>query len=218
MNNLVRNIIIGIVVVLLSVSGIFITYYLTVMRSDDNAIAVLINDGNEAMELSMYQEAIDKYNEAMEYEPESKELKEAIAHAYVMLAGTLGNGPEAISAYQNALTYNPLNTNAYWGMAGIYENNSDEDNLLLTLQTGYVNTNDTDMKIKADNIEIERARIKAEEEAAAQEEAERIALEESHNDKLSRLLELFKAEKVDMDKIKEMLRSEEFIEMVDEVI
>ena len=65
MNNLVRNIIIGIVVVLLSVSGIFITYYLTVMRSDDNAIAVLINDGNEAMELSMYQEAIDKYNEAM---------------------------------------------------------------------------------------------------------------------------------------------------------
>lgn len=90
MNNLVRNIIIGIVVVLLSVSGIFITYYLTVMRSDDNAIAVLINDGNEAMELSMYQEAIDKYNEAMEYEPESKELKEAIAHAYVMLAGTLG--------------------------------------------------------------------------------------------------------------------------------
>ena len=55
MNNLVRNIIIGIVVVLLSVSGIFITYYLTVMRSDDNAIAVLINDGNEAMELRMCQ-------------------------------------------------------------------------------------------------------------------------------------------------------------------
>lgn len=218
MSKLVRNIILGIVIALIAVSAIFITYYVTIMRSQDNAIANLINEGNEAMEESLYQSAIDRYNEALEYEPESRALKDAIAHAYIMLAGTLGNGPEAIEAYQNALTYNASNTNAYWGMASIYENNGDEDNLLLTLQTGYVNTNDNDMKVKADNIEIERARIKAEEEAAAAEEAERIALEESHNDKLSKLLEMFNVEEPDLDAIKDMVRTEEFVDMVDEVI
>lgn len=218
MSKLVRNIILGIVIALIAVSAIFITYYVTIMRSQDNAIANLINEGNDAMEENMYQSAIDRYNEALEYEPESRALKDAIAHAYIMLAGTLGNGPEAIEAYQNALTYNASNTNAYWGMASIYENNGDEDNLLLTLQTGYVNTNDNDMKVKADNIEIERARIKAEEEAAAAEEAERIALEESHNDKLSKLLEMFNVEEPDLDAIKDMVRTEEFVDMVDEVI
>lgn len=218
MSKLVRNIILGIVIALIAVSAIFITYYVTIMRSQDNAIANLINEGNDAMEENMYQSAIDRYNEALEYEPESRALKDAIAHAYIMLAGTLGNGPEAIEAYQNALTYNASNTNAYWGMASIYENNGDEDKLLLTLQTGYVNTNDNDMKVKADNIEIERARIKAEEEAAAAEEAERIALEESHNDKLSKLLEMFNVEEPDLDAIKDMVRTEEFVDMVDEVI
>lgn len=218
MNKTVRNIIIGIVVALVAISTLFITYYITVMRSQDNAVAMLVSDGNAAMDTGSYQDAIDKYNEALEFEPENRELKDAIAHAYILLAGTLGNGPEAIAAYQNALSYNASNTNAYWGMAGIYENNGDEDNVLLTLQTGYVNTNDSNMKIKADNIEIERARIKAEEEALAAEEAERLALEESHNDKLSKLIELFRAEKPDMEAIKDMIRTEEFVDMVDEVI
>lgn len=218
MNKVVKSIIVGIIFILVSISAVFITYYLTVMRSQDNAVAILVNDGNAAMDALEYQKAIDKYNEAMEYEPENKDLKDAIAHAYIMLAGTLGNGPEAIAAYQEALAYNATNTNAYWGMAGIYENNGDEDNVLLTLQTGFVNTNDDNMRIKAENIEIERARIKAEEEALAAEEAERLALEESHNDKLSKLLPLFQAEKPNMDEIKEMIRTEEFIDMVDEVI
>ena len=218
MNKIVRNVIIGIVVALLAISALFITYYVTVMRSQDNAVAVLISEGNEFMDIASYQDAIEKYNEALEFEPESRELKDAICHAYIMLAGTLGNGPEAIQAYQNALTYNAANTNAYWGMASIYENNGDEDNVLMTLQTGYVNTNDSNMKVKADNIEIERARIKAEEEAAAAEEAERIALEESHNDKLSKLIALFQTDKPDIEAIKEMIRTEEFVDMVDEVI
>lgn len=218
MNKIVRNIIIGIVLVLLAVSAIFITYYVTIMNSEDNALAILVNDGNTAMEESSYTIAIEKYEQAMEYEPENEQLKDAIAHAYIMLAGTLGNGPEAIDAYQNALAYNAANTNAYWGMAGIYEANGDEDNMILTLQTGYINTDDIDMKIKVDNIEIERARIQAEEEARLAEEAERIALEESHNDKLSKLIELFSAEKPDLDAIKEMIRTEEFVDMVDEVI
>ena len=218
MNKIVRNIIIGIVLVLLAVSAIFITYYVTIMNSEDNALAILVNDGNTAMEESSYTIAIEKYEQAMEYEPENEQLKDAIAHAYIMLAGTLGNGPEAIDAYQNALAYNAANTNAYWGMAGIYEANGDEDNMILTLQTGYINTDDIDMKIKVDNIEIERARIQAEEEARLAEEAERIALEESHNDKLSKLIELFSAEEPDLDAIKEMIRTEEFVDMVDEVI
>ncbi|MDO4189507.1 MAG: hypothetical protein Q4D29_11005 [Lachnospiraceae bacterium] len=218
MNRIVRNVIIGIVVALIAVSSIFITYYVTIMRSQDNAVAILVSDGNAAMDSGYYSSAIDKYNEALEFEPESRELKDAIAHAYILLAGTLGNGPEAIAAYQDALTYNASNTNAYWGMSSIYENNGDEDNVLLTLQTGYVNTNDINMKIKADNIEIERARIKAEEEALAQEEAERLALEESHNEKLSKLIALFQVEKPDMDAVKDMIRTEEFVDMVDEVI
>lgn len=218
MNKIVRNVIIGIIIVLLAISAIFITYYVTVMNSKDNQIALIISDGNSAMDENSYQTAIEKYNEALELEPESRELKDAIAHAYIMLAGTLGNGPEAIEAYQNALVYNSTNTNAYWGMASIYENNGDEDNLLLTLQTGFVNTNDSDMKIKADNIEIERARIQAEEEERAREEAERLAMEEAHNDKLSKLLTLFQADKPDMDAIKDMIRTEEFMDMVDEVI
>lgn len=218
MDKIVRNVIIGIIVVLIGVSSIFITYYVTVMHSQDNAIAIIVNEGNDAMNEGAYQKAIDRYNEALDFEPESRELKDAIAHAYVMLAGTLGNGPEAVAAYQNALTYNPSNTNAYWGMAGIYENNGDEDNVLMTLQTGYVNTNDSNMKVKADNIEIERARIKAEQEAIAAEEAEKRALEEAHNDKLSKLIALFQTDKPDMDDIKEMIRTEEFVDMVDEVI
>ena len=218
MDKIVRNVIIGIIVVLIGVSSVFITYYVTVMHSQDNAIAIIVNEGNDAMNEGAYQKAIDRYNEALDFEPESRELKDAIAHAYVMLAGTLGNGPEAVAAYQNALTYNPSNTNAYWGMAGIYENNGDEDNVLMTLQTGYVNTNDSNMKVKADNIEIERARIKAEQEAIAAEEAEKRALEEAHNDKLSKLIALFQTDKPDMDDIKEMIRTEEFVDMVDEVI
>lgn len=218
MNKIVSNIIMSVVVVLLAISAVFITYYVTIMKSEDNAIALIVTEGNQAMDIEAYQIAIDKYNEALDYEPENKELKDAIAHAYICLAGTLGNGPEAIEAYQNSLIYNQSNTNAYWGMAGIYEDNGDEDNVLMTLQTGYVNTNDMNMKIKADNIEIERERIRAEEEARAQEEAERLALEESHNDKLSKLLPLFQAEKLDLDAIKDMIRSEEFVDMTDEVI
>ena len=69
-----------------------------------------------------------------------------------------------------------------------------------------------------DNIEIERARIKAEQEAIEAEEAQKLAIEESHNDKLSRLIVLFQEENPDMDAIKDMIRTEEFVDMVDEVI
>lgn len=218
MNKVVKNVLIGTVLVLIFISSIFIVYYTTVMKSQDNAFALIVEEGNTAIENGSYTTAIEKYNEAMEYEPESTTLKNAISHAYIQLAETLEDTDEAIEAYQNALIYNASSTTAYWGIADIYENNGDEDNLLMTLQTGYVNTNDSNMKVKADNIEFERARIKEEEERIAQEEAERLAIEEAHNDVLEKILPLFEAEKVDYDAIKEMLRTEEFIDLSDEVI
>lgn len=218
MNKIVRNILIAVIAIIISVIAVYMTYYYVVMNSDDNAFANLINAGNDSMGSNDYLNAIDNYNKALDYEPENKEIKDAIAHAYIMYAGTLGNGPEAIEAYSNALIYNITNTNAYWGITGIYEDNGDEDNVLATLQNGYINTGDENMKIKADNILIERERIRAEEEALAAEEAERLALEESHNDLLSKLIVLFETENPNYDDIKEMLRTDEFIQMVDEVI
>ena len=218
MNKIVRNILIAVIAIIISVIAVYMTYYYVVMNSDDNAFANLINAGNDSMGSNDYLNAIDNYNKALDYEPENKEIKDAIAHAYIMYAGTLGNGPEAIEAYNNALIYNITNTNAYWGITGIYEDNGDEDNVLATLQNGYINTGDENMKIKADNILIERERIRAEEEALAAEEAERLALEESHNDLLSKLIVLFETENPNYDDIKEMLRTDEFIQMVDEVI
>jgi len=206
------------VAVIFAVTVLFFVYYGVSYSAQDNVIADLVNTGNDCMAAENYTDAITKYVEALEYEPENEDLKKAIAHAYVCIAGTLGDTQAGIDAYQNALVFNQRNTNAYWGMAGIYENMADEDNLLLVLQTGYANTEDVDMKIKADNIEIERARIKAEQEAIAAEEAERRALEESHNDLLSALLPLFEAEKTDLDAIKELIRTEDYITMVDEII
>jgi len=218
MNKAVTQIVIGLILIMLTVSAVFVTYYLEVSKSEDNAVAILVEDGNKAMEDEMYQTAVEKYDAALEYEPENRQLKDAIAHAYIMLAKGMGNTQEAIDTYQKALSYNASNTNAYWGMASIYEENADENNLLLTLQTGYVNTNDTNMKIKSDNIEIERARIQAEEEERLRIEAEEAALEEARNEKLSKVLELFQAEKPDIDAVKELIRSEEYIAFADEVI
>lgn len=218
MNKIVKNVLIGIVIVLVFISCIFISYYMTVMKSSDNELALIVEEGNKSMEDGAYKNAIDKYNEALEYEPENVNLKNAIAYAYLQLAAASGDMDEAIDLYQNALLYNSTSTTAYWGMADLYEGNGDEENLLLTLQTGYVNTNDSNMKIKADNIEFEKARIKAEEEQAAQEEAERLAIEEAHNDVLEKLLPLFSADPVDYDAIKEMLRTDEFVALGDEVI
>jgi len=218
MNKTVRNILIIVIALIISVIAIFMTYYYVVMNSEDTAFANLINEGNDSMNSNDYLKAIDNYDKALDYEPENKDIKDAIAHAYIMYAGTLGDSPEAIEAYNNALVYNVSNTNAYWGITGIYENNGDEDNVLATLQNGYINTGDENMKIKADNILIEREKIRAEEEALAAEEAERLALEESHNDLLSKLIVLFETDSPNFDDIKEMLRTDEFIQMVDEVI
>jgi len=133
-----------------------------------------------------------------------------------MLAGTYGETDEAVEAYQKALLYNIENKNAYWGVANIYEGREDDENVIAALETGYENTQDENMKIKLDNIEAERAAAQAEEEAAAEEEAERAALEESHNSLLSDLLICFQSD--NLDDVKELLRTEEYTAMSDEII
>lgn len=218
MNKVAKTVLISAIILIFGITVLFFVYYGVSYSSVDNTVADLVNTGNDYMSAESYQLAIDQYVQALEYEPENNDLKTAIAHAYVCLANTLSDDGQVIEAYQNALTYNSMNTNAYWGMSEVYENRGDEDSLLMTLQTGYQNTGDENMLIKANNIEIERARIKAEEEAAAAEEAERIALEESHNDLLSELLSMFAVDKPDMDGIKEKIRTDEYINMVDEVI
>lgn len=217
MSKVLRNVLISIIIALLFVSALFITYYVTIMKSEDNAMAIIVENGNEAIEKGEYLKGIKKYNEALEYDPENKELKNAIAHAYVCQASEL-EGEEAIEAYKEAIVYNSTNTNAYWGIASIYEDEGDEDSLLSILEQGFIDTNDENMRVKADNIIKERERIKAEEEERAREEAERLAIEEAHNDVLSKALPLFQAETIDFDAIKELLRTDEFITIVDEVI
>lgn len=202
--------------IVLVAAVLFGVYYGVSYFSDANKMAEELETGNQYMEAEDYQSAITAYDQALEYEPENEEVKAAIAHAYVMLAGTFGDSDEAVEAYQKALLYNVQNKNAYWGVANIYEGRADEDNVIVALQTGYDNTQDENMKIKIDNIQAERARIQAEEEAKAAEEAERAAAEEAHNGLLSELLTCFEAG--NMDDVKELLRTEPYVDMADEII
>lgn len=259
MNKATRISLIATLFIIFGVAILFSVYYGVILTSKDNAFATAVAQGNDLMDIADYQGAIDKYVAALDYEPENIELKQAIAHAYVCLAGTLGNSNEAIEAYNNALLYNQQNTNAYWGMSNIYEAWDDEDNVLITLQSGYTNTSDSNMKIKSDNIIIERERIAAEEEARRKEEEERLAKEEAHNEILSKLMSAFEGEEVevnsddeeesdsdeetdnsnkdknkeknknkdknkdnedgiDYDLIKELLRSDEFVNMAEEIV
>lgn len=194
----------------------FGVYYGVSYFSDANKMAQELETGNQYMEEMNYLSAIEAYDRALEYEPENEAVKNAISHAYVMLGGTFGDSDEAVNAYQKALLYNIQNRNAYWGVANIYESREDEDNVLIALQTGYENTQDDNMKIKIDSIEAERARIKAEEEAKALEEAGRLAEEEAHNGLLSELLTCFEAG--NMDDVKELLRTDPYMDMADEII
>lgn len=218
MSNIIKGIFIGAISLIIGVTVCFFVYYWVSYKSPDNTFANTVNAGNDYMDSENYSEAISKYEKALELEPENGDLRKALAHSYVCYAGTLDDEAAKISAYQSALMYNSTNTNAYWGMVDYYESVEDEDNVLMTLQTGYAETSDDNMKIKADNIIAERERIKAEEEAAAREEAERLAMEEARNSMLQPLLEMFQVENPDYDAIKELIRTEQYVDFADEVI
>lgn len=217
-SRIVKAILIIVMAIVLGSTVLFFLYYWTSYKSADNTFANIINEGNDFMSAEKYLEAINKYESALELEPENAELRKALGHAYVCYAGTIDDGDSKVAAYQNALMYNKLNTNAYWGMVDFYEGMDDEESVLMTLQTGYAETQDDNMKIKADNIEAERARIKAEEEEAAREEAERLALIEYHDSMLNPLKEMFESEDMDLDAIKDLLRTDKYVSFADEVI
>ncbi len=215
-NKAAVRIMIGTVFLLIAGLIIYGAFYFVTYRSEANNIAVHINEGNTKMDADDFSGAIEDYEMALELDPELSEIKEAISHAYVLMGGTYGTTDEAIWSYENALTYNSENKSAYWGIANIYEDRENEDMVLETLHKGYDVTGDENMKIKTDNIEAERRRIKEAEEEAAREAAEKAAIEEAHNDLLEKLIPIFAGGK--MDDIKVVLRTEEYKELADEAV
>ena len=49
--------------------------------------------------------AISSYEASLEYDPENQQIRDTIAHAYIMLAKQYGESDEAIEAYQNSMLY-----------------------------------------------------------------------------------------------------------------
>ena len=195
---------------------LFGVYYGVSYRSEANKMAEELRVGQDFEAKGDYLSAIASYSAALEYDPENQDVRDAIAHAYVMLGGLYGSSNEAIDAYQNALLYNIENKHAYWGVANIFEERGEEDNVLSALNTGYENTGDENMKIKADNILAERERIRAEEEARQREEAELAAIEAAHDEVMSKVFAAFEAG--NMDDVKDVLRSEEVKDLADEIV
>lgn len=205
--------VIGLVLVVAVISAV---YYWRRWQSNPDKEAQELQIGNKYMDNGDYLSAIASYNAALDYDPENQEIKNTISHAYVMLGSLYGGSDEAIDAYQNALLYNIENKNAYWGVANIFEERGEEDNVLSALNTGFENTGDENMKIKADNIIAERERIRAEEEARLAEEAEKEAIEAAHAEVLSKVYSAFEAG--NMDDVKEVMRSDEVKQLADEIV
>ena len=203
----------GILILIAIIMGV---YYTVSYFSDSNKLADLLATGSKYMDSGDYETAITYYDDALNYEPESEEIRNAISYAYIKIAEKCESTADAVEAYQKSLLYNKTNKTPYWGVANIYEAAGDEVNMMTALQAGYENTGDETMKQKMDAVEAEHARQQAEEEAAAAEEAERAAVEEAHSETLQKLYECFGTE--DLDAVKDMMRTEEFTDFADEVI
>ncbi|MBR4719193.1 MAG: hypothetical protein IKP31_03000 [Lachnospiraceae bacterium] len=217
MNTKKARLVMGIATAILIIIAIILgVYYGVSYFSEANKLADLLRTGNSYMDSGDYETAIKYYDDALNYEPESEEIRNAISYAYIKIAQNSATSAAAVEAYQKSLLYNKTNKTPYWGVANIYEQLGDEENMMISLQTGYDNTGDETMKQKMEAVEAEKARIKAEEEARAAEEAEKEALEAAHADALQKLYECFEGE--DLDAVKDMMRTEEYKDLADEVI
>ena len=203
----------AIVIVIAIIMGV---YYGVSNSSPANKMADLLVTANKYMDSGDYEKAISYFDDALNYEPESEEIRNAISYAYIKLAENSTDSVQTVDYYQKSLLYNKTNKTPYWGIANVYESLDDEDNMLASLQNGYDNTGDETMRQKIEAVEEERARIQAEEEAKAAEEAERAAIEQEHAETLQKLYDCF--EGGDLDAVKEMMRTEEFTDFADEVI
>ena len=203
----------AIVIVAAILMGVFygVSYF-----SEANKVADIVKTGSSYLDAGEYETAIKYFDDALNYEPESQEIRNAISYAYIKLAENNDNNAEAVEQYQKSLLYNKTNKTPYWGVANIYEALGDENNMIISLQTGYDNTGDETMMQKIEAVQAEKARIQAEEEALAAEEAERVAIEEAHSEALKALYDCFASE--DMDKVKDMLRTDEYMDLADEVV
>ncbi|MBQ7563536.1 MAG: tetratricopeptide repeat protein [Lachnospiraceae bacterium] len=215
-NNTILTVIEAICGVVIVIGVWFVVYYSSVYNSEANQIGTIVEKGNEALASGDYTEAIERYDEALEFEPENDRLKESIAHAYLQIGSDLGDSDEAIEAFENAIVYQNDLKSAFWGIYNIYDGRNDEDAVLEILNRGYEATGDPNMQTIVDNILIERARLQAEEEERLAEEAEKAAIEAAHNDLLQKLYECFETGKI--DDVKEMVRGEEFEELTDEIV
>ncbi len=212
----VKRMIAAATVILIVVGVILGVYYGVSYFSEANKVADILRTGSKYMDAGDYENAIKYYDDALNYEPESTEIRNAISYAYIKLAEQSSDNARAVELYQKSLLYNKTNKTPYWGVANIYENLGDENNMMISLQTGYDITGDEAMRQKMEAVEAERARIQAEEEAAAAEEAERNAIEEAHAESLKTLYDLFEVQ--DLDAVKDMLRTDEYMDLVDEVV
>ncbi len=203
----------GVVVVAAIILGV---YYGVSYFSEANKLADILKTGSKYMDAGDYETAIKYYDDALNYEPESEEIKNAISYAYIKLAENTSSQAESVELYQKSLLYNKNNKTPYWGVANIYEQLADEENMMIALQTGYDITGDETMRQKLEAVEAEKARKRAEEEAAAAEEAERVAIEEEHSESLKALYDCFASQ--DLDAVKEMMRTEEYTDLADEVV
>ena len=132
----------GIVIIIAIIMGV---YYGVSYFSEANKLADLLKTGNSYMDSGDYETAVKYYDDALNYEPESEEIRNAISYAYIKIAENTEASADAVEAYQKSLMYNKTNKTPYWGIANIYEQLGDEDNMIVSLQTGYDNTGDETM-------------------------------------------------------------------------
>lgn len=199
---------------------IFGVYYYESYKSVANEVADLINKGNSYMDNACYPEAIECYEKALEREEGNDRIKSAIIKAYMLQAVTYGDSDEAILCYQKAISIDPNNKTAYWSIANIYEGRGEEDTMLEVLHQGFADTGDDRMNEKVFDIEEERARIQAEEDAKRAEEEERIAAERAEEEAVASKLDPLKMlfEDKDYDGIKEKIREPDYVSFSEEVI
>jgi len=104
---------------------------------------------------------------------------------------------QAVVAYQAAIEIDPMNVDAYLGLADAYIGQGDLEKAAEVLQTGYDATADERLKDKLEEVTTEIERIKAEEEAArlAAEKAAAEAAEKARREAvLKELYELIEAD------------------------
>lgn len=206
------KVILGAALVVALLCGVF--YYVS-YNLKSNAVADIINKGNDYMSIECYDEAVECYEMALEKEEGNERIINAIVAAYYEKGKSCKDSKEAIEAFENAIKYDSDNRSAYWAIAERYESEGDAERMLQVLRKGYENTLDASMDTKIAKIETDAAKKKAEEEAKAEEEEKLLEMRKKQEEMLKPLFELF--EKEDLDSAISMVRQSDYQTYSDEV-